>query len=70
MSCQYCKNKTKNDYIVQSNDRNSGVDAKVIKNDGIALLAVSGWFDGFVGIEPCFASINYCPICGERLVSE
>ena len=74
MSCYYCKNKVKNEYLVQTDDVISGVDAKIIKNDGVALLAVSGWYDGWsggaIGIEPQFAPINYCPKCGDRLVKE
>lgn len=69
MSCKYCKNQTKNEYLVKSWDIVDGVEAKVIKHDGTALLAVSGWFDNFVAIGTEYAEINYCPMCGSNLLS-
>lgn len=72
MSCEYCRNKVKNKYLVETDDYSSGVDAKIIKNDGVAFLAVSGWYDGWqsgaVGIEPELTSIMFCPKCGRKLV--
>lgn len=70
MSCPYCKNKVKNEYIVAPSNETDGIDMKIIRKDGIALLAVSGWYDGFIGIETRFAPISWCPMCGERLVVE
>lgn len=74
MSCAYCKNKVKNEWIVKGAEQDSGIDVKIIKSDGLALLAVSGYYDGWsngaVGVEPQFAPIKFCPMCGERLVGE
>ena len=63
MSCEYCKNKVKNAYIVYSDRNDSGVDARVVRSD-TAMLTVGGWFDGIVGIAPETALINFCPMCG------
>lgn len=71
--CDYCKNKSKNKYLVQSKDMDAGVDAKIcvywntLTKADQPNLVVSGWFDGFVGIAPVSVSINYCPICGRAL---
>lgn len=71
--CEYCKNKHKNKWLIQTDDYSAGVDAKVIKLDGVAYLSVSGWYDGWpgggVGIEAEAVAINYCPMCGRRLCS-
>ncbi len=79
MMCEYCKNKQKNKWLVQTDDYSAGVDAKITKLDGVAYLAVSGWYDGWqggikwqggaVGIEAEAVAINYCPMCGRRLCS-
>ena len=66
MKCDYCKNKRKNKFLVQSKDMDAGVDAKVVILDQ-PYLFVSGWFDCFVGIPPILATINHCPICGRAL---
>ena len=63
MSCEYCKNKDMNDYIVCSSSKYIGVDARVVRSD-TAMLIVSGWFDGMIAIEPETAPINFCPMCG------
>lgn len=64
--CDYCKNKSTNRFLVQSKDMDAGVDAKIVNLDQPNLV-VSGWFDGFVGIAPVSAHINYCPMCGRAL---
>ena len=66
MKCDYCKNKGTNRFLVQSKDMDTGVDAKIANLDQPSLV-VSGWFDGFVGIPPVSAPINYCPMCGRAL---
>lgn len=65
--CDYCKNKSKNKWLVRSDDRDAGVEAKVVKIDDTAYLSVGGWFDGFVGIAPKMKPIAYCPMCGVKL---
>ena len=64
--CEYCKNKGTNRFLVQSKDMDAGIDAKIVNLDQ-PYLFVSGWFDGFVGIQPILAPINYCPMCGRAL---
>lgn len=68
--CVYCKNKKKNAWLARSDDKFSGVEAKVVTIDGSAYLAVSGWYDGWsggaVGIEQRLAPIRFCPMCGRK----
>lgn len=72
MACKYCKAKTKITPLVDSKDKTEGVMAWVKKRDDGAYLCVYGWYDGWalgaVSIAPQQVRINYCPVCGERLV--
>lgn len=69
--CGYCKNKEKNAYIVCTDECDDGVDARIIRENGAAFLAVSGWYDGWDGgavyIEQQTAPIRFCPMCGREL---
>ena len=72
MSCDYCKNKSNNKPLVESEEKDEIVFACVQKRDDGAYLRVDGWYNGWYGgggcIEHELARINYCPMCGERLV--
>lgn len=69
--CEYCKNNRKNKWLIQTDSYSAGVDAKIVKLDGVSYLSVSGWYDGWhggaVGIEAESTPINYCPMCGCEL---
>lgn len=70
MACEYCKYKALNNPLVQSEDNTEGVCAYVQKRDDGAYLYVDGWYDDCVYIELQRSKINYCPMCGDRLVEE
>lgn len=58
--CEYCEG---GKFLGKSNNISEGVDAVIYG----ASLRVSGWFDGFAGIEPIRIPIDYCPKCGRDL---
>jgi hypothetical protein len=66
--CDYCK-KVNNKLLIGCSDRDSGVDAQIHywKKEKRAVLSVSGFYDGFVGIEGGEIEIKYCPMCGIKL---
>jgi hypothetical protein len=43
-------------YTIQSDNKNSGVDIKY--NAKNKTIAISGWYDGMVGIEPIIMPID------------
>lgn len=67
MSCEYCKNKLKNECLIKSDDKTDGVEVKIYRKHDGAFIFAWGWFDGLIGIEPERVKINYCPMCGEGL---
>ena len=72
MVCEYCKNKSKNKPLVESNNATEGVIAWVQKRDDSAYLCVYGWYEGWDGEGVCIerqqVKINYCPMCGAKVV--
>lgn len=70
MACEYCKNKFKIKPLVEPKDKDEGIVVWVKKRDEGAYLCVYGWFEYDVIIGEQQAKINYCPMCGERLVEE
>lgn len=70
MSCEYCKYKTINKPLVESENNTEGVSVWIQKRDDGTYLCVEGWYDGGVSIIPNRGKINYCPMCGRRLVEE
>ena len=70
MACEYCKYRAMNKPLVESKDKDEGVIAwlQQLKRDEKMYLCVYGWYDGIVGIAQQQVRINYCPMCGRRLV--
>ena len=61
--CIYCEYKI-NSFIVDTPREKSNGLRVFITGEKIKL---TGWFDGFVGIEPIETEINYCPMCGRKM---
>lgn len=67
MSCEYCKNKNRNECIIDSVDITEGILVRICRDGNGAYLVADGWYDGFIAIDPRRAPIRFCPMCGEEL---